>query len=87
MFLLRTGHKAVCIFNGISELSVQCRFLKVQGNSMAVKKVHGNIVSDSKPESGSSELQVEVGDFITVHGKKVYVVLDITLTGIHMQAL
>jgi hypothetical protein len=68
--------------NGIPELSFQCRFLKVQSNAIAVAKVHGNIVSDSELESDSSELQVEVGDFITVQGRKVYVVSDITDTGI-----
>jgi hypothetical protein len=68
--------------NGIPELSFWCRFLKVQGNAIAVAKVHGNIVSNSESESDSSELQVEVGDFITVQGRKVYVVLDITDTGI-----
>jgi hypothetical protein len=48
------------------------------GNSIAVTKVHGNIVSDSESESESSKLQVEIGDFITVKGRKVYVVSDFT---------
>lgn len=47
---------------------VQCCFLKAKGSSIAVTKVHGNVVSDSESESDSLELQVEVGDFITVHG-------------------
>jgi hypothetical protein len=68
--------------NGIPELSVQCRFLKVKGNSIAVTKVHGNIVSDCEYESDSSELQVEVGDYIKVAGRKVYRISDITSTGI-----
>jgi hypothetical protein len=67
--------------NGIPELSVQCRFLKVKGNSIAVTKVHGNVVSDCESESDSSELQVEVNNFITVDGRKVYRVFEITPTG------
>jgi hypothetical protein len=53
----------------------------VKGSSIAVSKVHGNVVSDSESESDSSELQVEVGDFVTVNGQKVYVVSDISPTG------
>jgi hypothetical protein len=68
--------------NGIPEISVQCRFLKVMGNSSAVSKVHGNIVSDCESESESSELNVEVGDFITVQGRKVYIVSEISSTGV-----
>jgi hypothetical protein len=67
--------------NGIPELTVQCRFLKVKGNSIAVSKVHGNLVSDSESESICSEVQVEVNDFITVEGRKVYRVSEITPTG------
>jgi hypothetical protein len=67
---------------GIPELSVQCRFLKVKGNSFAVSKVHGNLVSDSESESHCSDVQVEVNDFITVEGRKVYRVSEITPSGI-----
>jgi hypothetical protein len=67
--------------NGVPELSVQCRFVKVRGDAQAVKKIHGNIVSDCDSDSGSSSVMIEVGDYITVEGRKVYKVSHISDNG------
>jgi hypothetical protein len=70
--------------NCVAELSVQCRFVKVRGDSNAVHKIHERIVSDgeSQSDSSSSNLQVEVGDYIKVDGRKVYEVKEITDAGV-----
>jgi hypothetical protein len=88
----RKGIKLLCSFRGmdirysmasndVPELSVQSRFVKVRGDSHAIRKIHGNIICDSDSESGSSTVNVEIGDYITVEGKKVYVISDITENG------
>jgi hypothetical protein len=67
--------------NRIPEMSVQCRFLKLRGDSLAVRKLHGSMLAESESESESSTLQVEIGDYLTVEGKKPYVVSEICNDG------
>lgn len=67
--------------NGLPELSVQCRFVKLRGDSMAVCKLHGRNGTESESDSESSSLHVEIGDYLHVQGKKAYVVQEICNDG------
>lgn len=67
--------------NSVPELSVQCRFVKLRGDSVAVSKLHGRVNYESESESVSSNLQVEIGDYLNVDGKKAYVVQEICTDG------
>jgi hypothetical protein len=64
---------------GVPEMSVQCRFAKVRADSIAVRKILcGDDIPSSESVSGSasesSELFINTGDYITLEGRKVYVV-------------
>ena len=48
---------------------------------MAVSKIHGRIANNSESELESSNLQGEIGDYLTVEGKKPYVVSEICIAG------
>jgi hypothetical protein len=63
---------------GFSNISIQVRFVKVRGNSMAVNKVLGKIPTDFDcSDSDASSFMVSEGDFITLPSNRVYVVKDI----------
>jgi hypothetical protein len=67
---------------GVPELSVQCRFIKVNGDSQLLSRLVGShtrevFVSDSD----SSCVGVTEGDYITLPGPKVYVVQEINMDG------
>jgi hypothetical protein len=67
--------------HGVPELLVQCRFVKVRGGSSAIQKIHCNIASDGESDSEKSELNIEIGDYIKLDGKKVCVVDSISENG------
>jgi hypothetical protein len=62
--------------HGTSEISVQCRFVKVRADSQSVHKVLGSNVSYVS-DTDSSFLMVSEGDFLTLDNDKVYVVRDV----------
>jgi hypothetical protein len=63
--------------NGISELSVQCRFLKVRGDSLSVQKVLSGTPSECYvSDTDSSMMMVSEGDFLTLNSK-VYIVKEL----------
>jgi hypothetical protein len=59
--------------NRVPEMLVQCRFVKLRGDSIAVFKLHRRISNESESDSDSSSLHVEIGDYLHVQGKKAYV--------------
>jgi hypothetical protein len=61
---------------------VQVQFLKVLDNSTPITKVHGNVVRVSELELDLFELNVKVRDVITVQGRNVYVVSEISSTSV-----
>jgi hypothetical protein len=66
---------------GVPELSVQCRFVKVRGDSCVLKKLllcdMGS--NDSQCDSDSSELVLCQGDYIKLEGPtRVYVVREVS---------
>jgi hypothetical protein len=67
--------------NKVPEFSVQCRFVKVRGDSAAVCKLHGIVTNESESESESSNIQIEIGDYLNVEGKKAYMVQEICNDG------
>jgi hypothetical protein len=67
--------------NRVPELSVQCRFVKLRGDSIAVFKLHSRISNESESDSDSSSLHVEIGNYLHVQGKKAYVVQEICNNG------
>jgi hypothetical protein len=89
----RRATKLVCSFRGLdirftssrfgsTELSVQCRFSKVRGDSGVVRKLLGKVVVDGEAsDSESSGLVVSEGDYITLEGPKVYVISEVAADG------
>jgi hypothetical protein len=67
--------------NIVPALLVQCQFVKLRGDSIAVCKLHGRISNESESDSDSSSLHVEIGDYLHVQGKKAYVVQEICNNG------
>jgi hypothetical protein len=67
--------------NRIPELSVQCIFVKLRGDSIAIGKLHGRQSMESESDSESSNLQVKIGDYLNVEGKKAYVLQEICKDG------
>jgi hypothetical protein len=58
---------------GLSKISVQCRFVKVRGDSNAVCKLFMTNLSDfNASDTDSSIIMVAKGDFITLNTDKVY---------------
>jgi hypothetical protein len=63
--------------HGSSVISVQCRFVKVTGQSTIIKQLLGKVVDDSvESDSDSSSIFVSKGNYITLDGPKVYQVLE-----------
>jgi hypothetical protein len=67
--------------NLLPELTVQCRFVKLRGDLIAVLKLHGIVNTPADSDSESLSLQVEIGDYLHVQGKKAYVVQEICRDG------
>jgi hypothetical protein len=68
--------------NGIPELSVQCRFVKVNANSVVLKELMNPDTSDGdSSDSGSSGIFVSKGDYLTLEGSRVYLVTEINCDG------
>jgi hypothetical protein len=67
---------------GVTEINVQCRFLKVRGDSLIVNQVIGRTVDCSEAsDSDSSCVIVSTGDYITLDGPRVYKVKEVTQEG------
>jgi hypothetical protein len=67
---------------GLHELNVQCRFVKVRGDSAIVKQVIGRAVDDGNAsDSDSSGIVISSGDYITLEGPRVYLVHEVTEEG------
>jgi hypothetical protein len=69
---------------GVSEISVQCRFVKVRGDSILLKKCFGRIAGEcdsSGSDSDSSCMMVSEGDYITLQSERVYVVREVREDG------
>lgn len=68
--------------HGTSEIIVQCRFIKVRGDSKLVHKVLSSNPSECYvSDTDSSILMVSEGDFITLDNDKVYVVKELVGNG------
>jgi hypothetical protein len=67
---------------GFTEINVQCRFLKVRGDSLIVNQVIGRTIDVSEAsDSDSSCVIVSTGDYITLDGPRVYKVKEVTQGG------
>jgi hypothetical protein len=68
--------------NGITELSVQCRFVKVKGDSPVVKRILNKASSNSDGSLDSdSILMVLKGQYLTLDSDKVYIVTEVNCNG------
>jgi hypothetical protein len=57
---------------------IQCRFLKVKASSWLVKELLCGSVSDGdQSDSASLGIIVSKGDYLTLPGKRVYLVTDV----------
>jgi hypothetical protein len=67
---------------GATEIHVQCRFLKVRGDSLLARQVIGRGGDDgNSSDSESSGLVISSGDYITLEGPRVYLVKEVTDEG------
>jgi hypothetical protein len=67
----------------LSELTVQCRFVKVRGDLMPVRKIFWTNIGDSNgSDTDSSVIMVSTRDFITLDSDKVYRVKEVLANGI-----
>jgi hypothetical protein len=67
---------------GPPELTVHCRFIKVNGDSPLLSRLIGSFSGDGFIlDSDSSCIAVNEGDYITLPGPKVYIVQEITREG------
>lgn len=64
--------------HGLPELTVQCRFVKVEASSFVLKELFcGNNSDGDHSDSSSSGVIVSKGDYLTLDGPRVYVVTDV----------
>jgi hypothetical protein len=63
--------------NGQSELSVQCQFSKVRGDSAVVGRMLNTGESEEVSDTDSSLIMVAQGDYVTLETDKVYVVTEV----------
>jgi hypothetical protein len=67
---------------GVSEITVQCRFVKVRGDSKVVWRLFVRTVGDSDASNtDSSIIMVAEGDFITLDCDRVYKVKEVLGNG------
>jgi hypothetical protein len=67
---------------GVSEITVQCRFVKVRGDSRVVRNLFVRTVGDSDgSDTDSSIIMVAEGDFITLDCDRVYKVKEVLDNG------
>jgi hypothetical protein len=67
---------------GASEITVQCCFSQVRGNSKSIHKIlSSEPVEADVLDADSSVIMVSVGDFITLECDKVYKVREINTDG------